>query len=574
MPTLMNATMKRTSDVETTRHRDVLPAKPVTSNYSSPVAEPEFRIAERLFRRDEAAGAPSGGTLIHPIVSTDAMAELTSVIPGLQVSHDAEYTCPLPSRSLSFSRIKQSVLTSAPLIAADVAALMVSFLLAWMMASLITGGHYPAGFINNVTAVCLMHVLVGTFLGLFPASGANPVSELRHQLTSMGISFVLLITLNGLVGVVSRQEVLTIVLAIAPVAALAPLARYSMRRICANFQWWGEPAIIVGAGAQGRAIYRFLARMQQRGLKPLGVVDDRPSGYWRGDDGDPTIPFLGETDDLVSICRAMKCHWVIAVATNRNSEELRLILNRGSLIPNLVVLNSSVMIPSLWVQPFDGAGLVGVHIRDRLLFPSQRIAKRLADVVLSVLLLIAFSPVLLAIALLIRWYSPGPVFYRHQGRIGRGGKRFGALKIRTMIMDSARVLEEYLEKNSDAREEWTRDQKLKNDPRVIPGIGSFLRRTSLDELPQLWNVLVGDMSLVGPRPIVTVEIQKYQEFYPLYLRVRPGLTGLWQVSGRNNTTYEDRVRLDSYYVRNWSLWLDYFILLRTIRTVLMREGGY
>ena len=144
-----------------------------------------------------------------------------------------------------------------------------------------------------------------------------------------------------------------------------------------------------------------------------------------------------------------------------------------------------------------------------------------------------------------------------------------------MITNSEQVLREYLAANPEAAAEWQRDLKLKDDPRIIPRIGHFLRKTSLDELPQLWNIIVGDMSLVGPRPIYTdIEIQKFREKYPLYLRVRPGLTGLWQVSGRNNTSYDDRVRLDSYYVRNWSLWLDYFILLRTVRTVLLREGSY
>jgi lipopolysaccharide/colanic/teichoic acid biosynthesis glycosyltransferase len=142
-----------------------------------------------------------------------------------------------------------------------------------------------------------------------------------------------------------------------------------------------------------------------------------------------------------------------------------------------------------------------------------------------------------------------------------------------MVNNSEAILKDYLATHPDAMEEWRRDLKLRNDPRIIPGIGSFLRRTSLDELPQLWNVIVGDMSLVGPRPIVTDEVEKYQEVYPLYERVRPGMTGLWQVSGRNNTSYEDRVRLDHYYIRNWSLWFDYFILLRTFRTVVMREGS-
>ena len=251
------------------------------------------------------------------------------------------------------------------------------------------------------------------------------------------------------------------------------------------------------------------------------------------------------------------------------------ILARGSLIPNLIVVNSKLSMPTIWVESFDAAGLAGVHIRDRMLFPFQRLLKRLSDCFLASLLLMISSPLLMFMALWIKLTSPGPIFFQHRGRIGRAGTTFGAWKIRTMVINADEILAEYLASNPEAQAEWYRDLKLKHDPRIIPGIGRFLRRTSLDELPQLWNVLKGEMSLVGPRPIYTAqEVEKFKELYPMYLRVRPGLTGLWQVSGRNNTSYEDRVRLDTYYVRNWSLWLDFFILLRTVRTVLLREGSY
>jgi Undecaprenyl-phosphate galactose phosphotransferase WbaP len=255
--------------------------------------------------------------------------------------------------------------------------------------------------------------------------------------------------------------------------------------------------------------------------------------------------------------------------------EIQSILAKGSLVPNLIVVDSKLSMPTLWVESFDAAGLAGIHIRDRMLFPFQRLSKRLFDFALSAMLLVFISPFLLLIALYIKLTAPGPVFYRHEGRIGRGGKTFGAWKIRTMIVNSDLVLKQHLESDAEAKAEWARDLKLKNDPRIIPGIGQFLRKSSLDELPQLLNVLKGEMSLVGPRPIYTrQEVDKFSEMYPLYLRVRPGMTGLWQVSGRNNTSYEDRIRLDTYYVRNWSLWLDYFILLRTIRTLFLREGAY
>jgi Undecaprenyl-phosphate galactose phosphotransferase WbaP len=166
----------------------------------------------------------------------------------------------------------------------------------------------------------------------------------------------------------------------------------------------------------------------------------------------------------------------------------------------------------------------------------------------------------------------GPIVYSHK-RLGRNGRHFNAWKFRTMFQNADQVLELYLEEHPELREEWERDHKLKFDPRVTR-IGRFLRKTSLDELPQLWNVIRGDMSLVGPRPIVDAEIEKYGAYYGLYTMVKPGITGLWQVSGRNNTTYDERVQLDAYYVRNWSPWLDLYLLLRTIRIVLFAKGAY
>ncbi|MBC7964937.1 MAG: undecaprenyl-phosphate galactose phosphotransferase WbaP [Fuerstia sp.] len=516
----------------------------------------------------------SSSQLIQPLISTDAMSTLTNIVPGVSVVDGVETSERLPSRADSVSRYRQVVLTSLPLVAADLLAIVASYLVATLMTYGLFGFHYYSGLWNNLLALGLCYLIVGTFLGLFPASGMNPVRELRSQVTSICVSFLLLIGLNGLVGEVTSNEILTIIMAFPMTVAVAPPARFCTRRIASNFSWWGETVVIIGVSEQGRSIYQFLAHLPQRGLKPLGFVDDNPSAYWKLEK-DLQLEFLGTTDELISICRARECHWAIAAVAGMDEEEVSHILARGSLIPNLIVVNSKLSMPTIWVESFDAAGLAGVHIRDRMLFPFQRILKRLSDCLLATLLLVMSSPLLLFIALWIKATAPGPVFYRHHGRIGRSGRTFGAWKIRTMVINADEILKEYLASNPAAQEEWSRDLKLKDDPRIIPGIGRFLRRTSLDELPQLLNVVKGDMSLVGPRPIYTAqEVEKFKELYPMYLRVRPGLTGLWQVSGRNNTSYEDRVRLDSYYVRNWSLWLDYFILLRTIRTLLLREGAY
>jgi Undecaprenyl-phosphate galactose phosphotransferase WbaP len=217
-------------------------------------------------------------------------------------------------------------------------------------------------------------------------------------------------------------------------------------------------------------------------------------------------------------------------------------------------------------------GLVGFEVCQQALLSERRLPKRMLDIGLTLLGAAIVLPLIAIIAMLIKIDSPGPVFYSHT-RIGYGGKTFAAWKFRSMVQNADQVLNQYLAQYPHLREEWERDQKLRRDPRVTR-IGRILRRTSLDELPQLWNVVKGEMSLVGPRPIVAAEIPKYGAQFELYKKVNGGLTGLWQISGRNDTSYDQRVRLDTFYVRNWSVWLDLYILFRTIEVVLFRKGAY
>jgi exopolysaccharide production protein ExoY len=197
--------------------------------------------------------------------------------------------------------------------------------------------------------------------------------------------------------------------------------------------------------------------------------------------------------------------------------------------------------------------------------------KRAFDMAAAAVLLFVMLPLLAGIALLVRFSDGGSVFFR-QTRVGLGGRQFTCLKFRSMVPDAETALEEHLARNPKAREEWARSQKLADDPRITR-IGAFLRKTSLDELPQLYNVLVGDMSLVGPRPILQVETARYHEHLQSYLSVRPGLTGLWQISGRSDCSYSERVALDVRYVREWRLLLDLLILARTIPAVWNQRGS-
>ena len=203
--------------------------------------------------------------------------------------------------------------------------------------------------------------------------------------------------------------------------------------------------------------------------------------------------------------------------------------------------------------------------------PLREYLKRVFDLVGAVLLGVVFSPLIVVIAVLLQ-REGGFFIFRHR-RVGRHGKAFDCLKFRSMVPDADRVLRDLLERHPECRAEWLRDHKLRDDPRVT-AVGRFLRRTSLDELPQLWNVIRGEMSLVGPRPVVREELLRYGRCAGMYLAARPGVTGLWQVNGRNNTDYRRRVVLDVYYVRRQSLFLDLYILFKTIYVVLGGRGAY
>ena len=214
---------------------------------------------------------------------------------------------------------------------------------------------------------------------------------------------------------------------------------------------------------------------------------------------------------------------------------------------------------------------IAPRLLNRNLVPKHSMA-RVLDLSCILLALPFILAAFFIITILVMLDSEGPVFYR-QARIGRYGRRFYVYKFRTMVQNADHLLQTYLAESPELRAEWLATHKLKNDPRITR-VGAILRKTSLDELPQLWNILVGEMSLIGPRPIVDAEVEKYGDCFALYTQVRPGLTGLWQVSGRSDTSYEQRVELDKYYVLNRSLKLDLQILWKTVFVVLKKDGAY
>jgi exopolysaccharide biosynthesis polyprenyl glycosylphosphotransferase len=237
------------------------------------------------------------------------------------------------------------------------------------------------------------------------------------------------------------------------------------------------------------------------------------------------------------------------------------------------------VIPTLRGVPLDSTDMSFIFSHEVMIFRvqqnlaklSSRILKRTFDIIGSISIIVILSPLLIYISHKVK-KDGGPAIYGHE-RVGKDGKSFKCLKFRSMVVNSKQVLEELLLSNADAKAEWDATFKLKNDPRITK-IGQFLRKTSLDELPQLFNVLKGEMSLVGPRPIITAELERYNDEVEYYLLSKPGMTGLWQVSGRSDVDYDTRVYLDAWYVKNWSMWNDIAILFKTITVVLKKDGAY
>jgi Undecaprenyl-phosphate galactose phosphotransferase WbaP len=347
---------------------------------------------------------------------------------------------------------------------------------------------------------------------------------------------------------------------------IAPVARLATKRLLSTARLWGRPVAIIGTGPTAERIARYLVEHRGVGLMPVAAFGDSDWGLRE-------LPVTGSIDRAWGGLRTLGVRHVIvtpeaagAIAYDEILRRTRRALHTVHFVPDLHGVPASSVIAA----PLGTS--LGLEMRNQLASGVNRALKRAFDITAVTLGGLVILPVLVALALAIRIDSPGPILYR-QRRLGRDGRVFRVWKFRSMVVDADERLAELLASNDQARTEWDATQKLVDDPRVTR-IGRLLRKTSLDELPQLWNALTGEMSLVGPRPIVEDEVAKYADAFELYTQVRPGITGFWQVSGRSDTSYDYRVELDAYYVRNWSLWLDIEILIRTVRVVLGREGAY
>lgn len=360
---------------------------------------------------------------------------------------------------------------------------------------------------------------------------------------------------------------------------LMPLFRSFAKRLLKSRNMWNRDTFIIGAGTNAFDAYTAITSEPLLGFKINGFLDVAANplhnNFFITNNLLKNSTALISSGDLILNWHD-KNNFQVVIALEHHEAELRdhwLRLLAKAQIRNVFVIPDMRGVPLYGTDMsfFFSHDVLMLRLRNNLARKSSQIIKRTMDIILSLLILFILAIPMLCILLLIAKDGGAPIF-GHE-RIGQGRKRFKCLKFRSMAKDSQKLLEDLLNNDPSAKAEWEIDFKLKNDPRIT-AIGNFLRRTSLDELPQLFNVLKGQMSLVGPRPVIADELVRFGEDVEYYLLAKPGITGLWQVSGRNDINYEKRVYLDAWYVKNWSLWNDFAILCKTVKVVLKRDGAY
>ena len=394
--------------------------------------------------------------------------------------------------------------------------------------------------------VLLLLVFMRGLFALYPGYGLNPADELRRE--TITTFFVACFTLAGgaLFQFNTDYSRIVIILTCLLLFLVLPLTRAFVKLILSQSTIYGENVWIVGVSERANILKDLLMKNPMLGLSVLGQSEGSPPKYVAC----PHCLLVPDGIDDLS-----------AILDNFSKR-----FKRVWLVPNLLD------VASVWLTPRDLQGHLALELRNNLLESRNKFIKRFIDLNLSCIIGILTLPIMIVVALWIKQDSKGPILLR-QTRLGKGAKPFTMYKFRTMHTNAEDHLEKYLANNSKARTEWDKTRKLRFDPRITHS-GYILRRFSIDELPQIWNVFKGEMSFVGPRPIMVDELTWYANKAHLYTQVRPGLTGLFQILGRNDLSYDQRVRLDAYYVRNWSIWLDIHIISRTLFVVLSSKGAY
>jgi len=403
--------------------------------------------------------------------------------------------------------------------------------------------------------------------GLYPPVGMHYADELRHIITTTSLAFLIMIGVTFVSKTSVTYSRLVLILTWLQCLPLMPFNRYMVRSLFIQLGLWGESVVIVGNLQKAQSLADYFKTRLQYGILPVAIISDQPV---------PGNPI--ESCPKLPICKIkvfahnLSVKTVLIVIEDLNDLDAAINNYRDAFQWIILIKKKFENYGLTFLKPLDFMDVLGLQVKNNLLSNSTQVPKRVMDLILSFLGLLFLSPILTLIAIMIKCETDGDVFYR-QSRLGRNGRVFNLLKFRTMYQNAAALFKEELASDPELKKEWDGYQKLKNDPRITP-TGRFLRRFSLDELPQLWNVLKGEMSLVGPRPIMVNQLELYGKTIKQCFRVNPGMTGLWQVSGRSQTTFARRAELDLEYIQRWSTWLDIYILFKTIKIVIWQQGAY
>ena len=441
--------------------------------------------------------------------------------------------------------------------------------LAWGYKAIGVGHHYDVEFYLRMWPVVPAFIWVNMMFRLYhgrfwyPSAPLPPVEEMRRLVGSSlivhaGILVTLVLSYQTTIGysrfLVVASGLLT--------AFIAPFFRDMARSMMYRLGFGFIKVVIVGSGDTAESALAAISADSHVGFRPIGYfdADNRPLG---------NLPRLGGLRQIVDVSRKLGVHVLVACEDPRVfALQIR---EFASWFTYVEYMPTAQVFPVQGSRSFSCGGMGGLEMINQGRISLLRFEKWILDKILSVIAFILLLPFMVVIAVIVKATSQGPVFYGHL-RLGMNGRKFLCWKFRTMYVDAESRLERILTENPSAAEEWRANFKLRNDPRVTP-FGRFLRKTSLDEIPQFFNVFTGTMALVGPRPIVEGEKSHYGKSYGVFSSVKPGITGLWQVSGRSDTDYVRRVALDVEYVLNWSPWLDMWILMRTVLSVITLRGA-
>ncbi|KWV55989.1 hypothetical protein AS156_05100 [Bradyrhizobium macuxiense] len=418
-------------------------------------------------------------------------------------------------------------------------------------------------------AVALLSIFAYLFAGLYTGSGPGPYDRFRQRV--IGVAGFVIISIVA--GLPARNVLDFVIVQFVYAAFLLMIGHYvegMTRGLLIYADLWGAPTVLVGANRDCLKLAQLLTRRPDLGLKPVGLIENAAGG---SSSNEPfPLPVIGSTTDFGSFRLARDAEVAIFATT---SDLAAVPSDCRAFAPScrFMLLEDVRNIRGRWLRAWVMDSITGLEIRRNNQFLQYRAPKRIFDLLIVIPVGLLALPVVAIAAFLIKLVDPGPAFFV-QRRIGHNGTCVNVLKLRTMYADGERRLEEHFKREPEAKAEWQRFFKLRSDPRILPFIGNILRRSSIDELPQLWNVLRGDMSVVGPRPLPAYHAENFdKEFQSLRVSVLPGITGLWQVSFRSNGDSEMLREQDMFYLNNWSLSLDLYILLQTIPAVLGARGA-